>query len=163
VPYAPGSATDLIPRTVFEAVSVKTGRTVVVENRLGGGTTVGAAAVARAEPDRYTIPVHSNALLTLPAIQANAPHDPPRRFSALTPLGNVPLLLVAAPEKHITSVQQLVALAKAKPGTINYAAAGIGTPPHLCAERFRLAAGFEAQVVPFKGAPEALTEVLTGR
>ena len=163
VPYAAGSATDLIPRTVFEAVSVKTGRTVVVENRLGGGTTVGAAAVARAEPDGYTILVHSNAIVTVPAIQANVPYDPLRDFSAITPLGNVPLVLVAAPEKHITSVQQLVALAKAKPGTINYAAAGIGTPPHLTAERFRLAAGFEGQLVPFKGAPEALTEVLTGR
>ncbi len=163
VPYAAGSATDLIPRTVFEAVSARTGRTVVVENRLGGGTTVGAAAVARAEPDGYTILVHSNAIVTVPAIQANVPYDPLRDFSAITPLGNVPLVLVVAPEKHIASVQQLVALARQKPGTINYAAAGIGTPPHLTAERFRLAAGFEGQLVPFKGAPEALTEVLTGR
>jgi tripartite-type tricarboxylate transporter receptor subunit TctC len=107
--------------------------------------------------------VHSNAIVTVPAIQASVPYDPLRDFSAITPLGNVPLVLVVAPEKHITSVQQLVALAKQKPGTINYAAAGIGTPPHLTAERFRLAASFEGQLVPFKGAPEALTEVLTGR
>jgi tripartite-type tricarboxylate transporter receptor subunit TctC len=163
VPYAAGSATDLIPRTIFDAVSARTGHTFVVENRLGGGTTVGASAVARAEPDGYTILVHSNAIVTVPAIQANVPYDPVRDFSAVTPLGNVPLVLVVAPEKNITSVQQLVTLAKAKPGTINYAAAGIGTPPHLTAERFRLAAGFEGQLVPFKGAPEALTEVLTGR
>src|SRR5690242_7642547 len=163
VPYAAGSATDLIPRTVFDALGAKAGHTFIVENRLGGGTTLGASAVARSDPDGYTILVHSNAIVTVPAIQANVPYDPVRDFSAITPLGNVPLVLVVAPEKHITSVQQLVALAKQKPGTINYAAAGIGTPPHLTAERFRLAAGFEGQLVPFKGAPEALTEVLTGR
>jgi tripartite-type tricarboxylate transporter receptor subunit TctC len=163
VPYAAGSATDLIPRTIFDALGAKAGHTFIVENRLGGGTTVGASAVARAEPDGYTVLVHSNAIVTVPAIQANVPYDPVRDFSAITPLGNVPLVLVVAPDKKITSVQQLVALAKAKPGSMNYAAAGIGTPPHLTAERFRVAAGIDAQLVPFKGAPEALTEVLTGR
>jgi len=163
VPYAAGSATDLIPRTIFDALGAKVGHTFIVENRLGGGTTVGANAVARADPDGYTVLVHSNAIVTVPAIQANVPYDPVKDFSAITPLGNVPLVLVTAPDKKISSVQQLVAIAKAKPGSINYAAAGIGTPPHLTAERFRLAAGFEGQLVPFKGAPEALTEVITGR
>src|SRR5204862_7475166 len=88
---------------------------------------------------------------------------PVRDFSGITPLGSVPLVLVISPEKNIKTVQQLVAAAKANPGKINYAAAGIGTPPHLTMERFRLAAGFEGQLVPFKGAPEALTEVMTGR
>jgi tripartite-type tricarboxylate transporter receptor subunit TctC len=163
VPYAAGSATDLIPRTIFDALGAGVGHTFIVENRVGGGTTVGANAVARAEPDGYTILVHSNAIVTVPAIQANVPYDPVKDFAAITPLGNVPLVLVVSPDKKITSVQQLVALAKAKPGNINYAAAGIGTPPHLTAERFRLAAGFEGQLVPFKGSPEALTEVITGR
>jgi tripartite-type tricarboxylate transporter receptor subunit TctC len=163
VPYAPGSATDLIPRIVFEAVGAKSGRTFVVENRVGGGTTVGVAAVARAEPDGYTILAHNNSLMTVPAIQANVPYDPVKDFSGIAALGDVPLALVVSPDKNIKTVQQLVAAAKAKPGTLNYAAAGIGTPPHLTAERFRLAAGFEAQLVPFKGSPEALTEVLTGR
>ena len=163
VPYAPGSATDLIPRTIFDALGAKVGHTFIVENKLGGGTTVGASAVAHAEPDGYTLLVHSNAIVTVPAIQANVPYDPVKDFSAITPLGNVPLVLVTAPDKHIDSVQHLVALARQKPGSMNYAAAGIGTPPHLTAERFRLAAGFQAQLVPFKGAPEALTEVLTGR
>ncbi len=163
VPYAAGSATDLIPRTVFEAMSTQTGHTFVVENRLGGGTTVATSAVAKSEPDGHTILVHSNALVTVPAIQPNVPYDPVRDFAGITPLGSVPLVLVVAPEKHIKTVQELVAAAKAHPGTINYAAAGIGTPPHLTAERFRLAAGFEGQLVPFKGAPEALTEVLAGR
>jgi tripartite-type tricarboxylate transporter receptor subunit TctC len=84
-------------------------------------------------------------------------------FAGVTTLGNVPLVLVISPDKNIKTVKELVAAAKAKPGSINYAAAGIGTPPHLTAERFRLAAQFEGQLVPFKGAPEALTEVITGR
>jgi tripartite-type tricarboxylate transporter receptor subunit TctC len=164
VPFSPGSATDLIPRAIFlEAVSAQIGQTIIVENRTGGGTTIGASAVAKAEPDGHTILVHSNALVTVPAIQSNVPYDPVRDFSAITPLGNVPLVLVISPEKKIRTLQELVAAAKAKPGSINYAAAGIGTPPHLTTERFRLAAGFEGQLVPFKGAPEALTEVIAGR
>src|ERR1700682_355918 len=99
VPYGAGSATDLIPRTIFEGVSSRLGHSFIVENPVGGGTTVGASAVARAEPDGYTILVHSNAIVTVPAIQANVSYDPIRDFSAITPLGNVPLVLVIAPEK----------------------------------------------------------------
>ena len=163
VPYAPGSATDLVPRTVFEQVGHQVGQSFIVENRPGGGTTIGSAQVKAAEPDGHTILIHSNAIVTVPAIQLNVPYDPVKDFSGLTPLGNVPLVLVIAPSKGIKSVKELVAKAKAKPGELNYGAAGIGTPPHLAMERFRLAAGFEGQLVPFKGAPEALTEVMTGR
>jgi tripartite-type tricarboxylate transporter receptor subunit TctC len=163
VPYAPGSATDLVPRTVFAQVGQQVGQSFIVENRPGGGTTIGSAQVKAAEPDGHTILVHSNAIVTVPAIQLNVPYDPVKDFSGLTPLGNVPLVLVIAPSKGIKNVKELVAKAKAKPGELNYGAAGIGTPPHLAMERFRLAAGFEGQLVPFKGAPEALTEVMTGR
>jgi tripartite-type tricarboxylate transporter receptor subunit TctC len=163
VPFSAGSATDIVPRTVFDHVSAQVGQTFLVENRTGGGTTVGTSAVAKSDPDGHTILVHSNALVTTPAIQANSPYDPVQDFAGITPLGNVPLVLVIAPEKNIKTLQNLVAAAKAKPGSINYAAAGIGTPPHLTMERFRLAAGFEGQLVPFRGAPEALTEVMTGR
>jgi tripartite-type tricarboxylate transporter receptor subunit TctC len=162
VPFSPGSATDLLPRTVFEHVSAKVGQTIIIENRPGGGGAIGVSAVAKAEPDGHTILVHSNALVTAPAIQS-MPYDPVRDFAGVTPLGNVPLVLVISPDKNIKTLKELVALAKAKPGSINYAAAGIGTPPHLTTERFRLAANFEGQLVPFKGAPEALTEVITGR
>ena len=163
VPYAAGSATDLVPRTVFEQVGHQVGQSFVIENRPGGGTTIGSAQVKQSEPDGHTVLVHSNAIVTVPAIQLNVPYDPVNDFSGITPLGNVPLVLVVAPSKAIKSVKELVAQAKAKPGELNYAAAGIGTPPHLAMERFRLAAGFEGQLVPFKGAPEALTEVMTGR
>jgi tripartite-type tricarboxylate transporter receptor subunit TctC len=163
VPYAPGSATDIVPRTVFEQVSAQLGQTFLIDNRPGGGTTIGTNAVAKAEPDGHTLLVHSNAIVTTPAIQANVPYDPVREFAAITPLGNVPMVLVISPEKKIATLKELVAAAKAKAGALNYAAAGIGTPPHLTMERFRLAAGFEGQLVPFKGAPEALTEVVAGR
>jgi tripartite-type tricarboxylate transporter receptor subunit TctC len=163
VPYAPGSATDLVPRTVFDQVARQVGQTVIIDNRPGGGTTLGTSAVAKSSPDGYTILVHSNALVTTPAIQANVPYDPVQDFSAITPLGNLPLVLVISPETNIKTLRELVAAAKAKPGSLNYAAAGIGTPPHLTMERFRLAAGFTGQVVPFRGAPEGLTEVMAGR
>jgi tripartite-type tricarboxylate transporter receptor subunit TctC len=163
VPYAPGSATDLVPRTVFEQVGRQVGQSFVVENRPGGGTTIGSAQVKQAEPDGHTILVHSNAIVTVPAVQLNVPYDPVRDFSGLTPLGNVPLVLVVAPSKGMKTVKELIDVAKARPGQINYGAAGIGTAPHLAMERFRLAAGFEGQLIPFKGAPEALTEVMTGR
>jgi tripartite-type tricarboxylate transporter receptor subunit TctC len=162
VPFAPGSATDLLPRALFEHVSNKVGQTFIIENRPGGGGAMGVSAVAKADPDGHTLLVHSNALVTAPAIQA-MPYDPVQDFAGITPLGNVPLVLVISPDKKITTLKDLVAAAKAKPGSLNYAAAGIGTPPHLTMERFRLAAGFEGQLVPFKGAPEALTEVMTGR
>jgi tripartite-type tricarboxylate transporter receptor subunit TctC len=162
VPFAPGSATDLLPRTVFEHVSANVGQPIIIENRPGGGGAIGVSSAAKAEPDGHTILVHSNALVTAPAIQ-HMPYDPVHDFAGITPLGNVPLVLVISPEKNIKTLKELVAAAKAKPGSMNYAAAGIGTPPHLTTERFRLAARFEGQLVPFKGAPEALTEVMTGR
>jgi tripartite-type tricarboxylate transporter receptor subunit TctC len=161
--YTPGGSADLTARLMGQWLSEKLGQSFVIENRPGGGTTVGSAQVKQSDPDGHTILVHSNAIVTVPAIQANVPYDPVKDFSGLTPLGNVPLVLVVAPSKDIKSVKELVAKAKAKPGELNYAAAGIGTPPHLAMERFRLAAGFEGQLVPFKGAPEALTEVMTGR
>jgi tripartite-type tricarboxylate transporter receptor subunit TctC len=162
VPFAPGSAADLLPRTVLEHVSAKVGQPFVVENRPGGGGAMGVSVVAKADPDGHTLLVHTNALVTSPAIQS-MPYDPVRDFSGITPLGNVPLVLVIAPEKNIKTLKEFVAYAKAKAGQMNYAAAGIGTPPHLTMERFRLAAGFEGQLIPFRGAPDALTEVMTGR
>lgn len=158
-----GGGTDLAARFIAQWLMERLGQSFVVENRPGGGTTVGSAQVKQSEPDGYTMLIHSNAILTVPAIQTNVPYDPVADFAGLTPLGNVPMVLVVAPSKGIKTVKELVERAKAKPGSINYGAAGIGTPPHLTMERFRLAAGFEGQLVPFKGAPEALTETMTGR
>jgi tripartite-type tricarboxylate transporter receptor subunit TctC len=162
VPFSPGSATDLLPRTVFEQVAAKVGHPIIIDNRPGGGGAIGVGAVAKAEPDGYTLLVHSNALVTAPAIQA-MPYDPVQDFSGITPLGNVPLVLVVSPERGMKTLKDMVAYATANPDKFNYGAAGIGTPPHLTMERFRLVAGFKGQVIPFKGAPEAITEILGGR
>jgi tripartite-type tricarboxylate transporter receptor subunit TctC len=124
VPYAAGSATDLVPRTVFEQVGHQVGQSFIVENRPGGGTTIGSAQVKAAEPDGHTILVHSNAIVTVSAIQLNVPYDPVKDFSGLTPLGNVPLVLVVSPSKGMKTLKELIDKAKAKPGEINYGAAG---------------------------------------
>ena len=163
VPFTAASATDTVARMVAERLSAQFGQNLVVENRPGAGGTIGIGAVARAEPDGYTILVHSSSFTVTPSTYPNQPYDTVRDFSGITPLANLPNVLVIAPSKGIRSVKDLVAAAKAKPGTLTYASAGAGSATQLNAERFRLGAGFDAVHVPFKGTPEALTDVLTGR
>jgi tripartite-type tricarboxylate transporter receptor subunit TctC len=162
VPVTAGSAIDIIARTVSDQLAGPLAQPVVVENRTGAGGTIGAASVAKADPDGYTILVHSSAHAIAPSTFPNLPYDTGRDFAGVTPLANVPLVLVVSPSKY-QSISELVAKAKANPGTINYATVGAGAAAHLTAERFRLSAGFEAQQIPFRGAPEAMTEVMAGR
>ena len=163
VPLGPGSAVDIIPRTVMEQVSQQIGQSIVVENRTGGGGSIGAAAVAKADPDGYTILVHSNGHTIAPAVLGNLSYDVINDFAGITPLGNLPTVMVVSPSRGWKTVQEFVATAKAKPGSINYASGGTGTPPHLVAERFKVSAGWEGTHIPFKSAPEALTDVMGGR
>ena len=163
VPFTAASATDTTARFVSERLAAQLGQTFVVENRPGAGGTIGVGIVARAEPDGYTILVHSSSFTVTPSTYPKLPYDTVRDFSGITPLANLPNVLVIAPSKGIRSVKELVALAKAKPGTLTYASAGAGSATQLNAERFRLGAGFDAVHVPFKGTPEALTEIMTGR
>jgi tripartite-type tricarboxylate transporter receptor subunit TctC len=163
VPFTAGSATDVIGRTLAERLWGQLGQPVVVENRAGASGTIGASIVARAEPDGYTMLVHSSAHTVFPSTFLKLPYDTARDFSGVTPLGSLASVLVVAPARSARSPRDLVAAAKAKPGAMTYASAGIGSASQLNAERFRLSAGFEALHVPFKGAPEALTEVMTGR
>jgi tripartite-type tricarboxylate transporter receptor subunit TctC len=163
VPYTAGSTIDIIPRMVFEPLASQLGQPIIVENRGGAGGTIGAAAVARADPDGYTLLVNSSAHSATPAAYPKAPYDTVRDFAAVIPLGNLPNVTVISPAKGIKTLQELAAAAKARPGTLSYASVGVGTATFLSAERFRLSAGFQAVHVPFKGAPEALTEVMTGR
>jgi tripartite-type tricarboxylate transporter receptor subunit TctC len=163
VPFTPGSGTDAVGRLVTERLTAQLGQTFIVENRPGAGGTIGMALVARANPDGYTILVHSSSYTVTPTTYPNAPYDTLKDFSGITPLANLPNVLIIAPSKGIKTVKDLVATAKAKPGAITYASAGAGSATQLNAERFRLGAGFEGVHVPFKGTPEALTEVITGR
>jgi tripartite-type tricarboxylate transporter receptor subunit TctC len=161
VPLSAGSAADIIPRIVFEQLSVQLGQPIVIENKPGASGTIGARAVATAEPDGYMLLAHSSAHIIAPSTVANMTYDPIKDFIAVAPLGNLPLVLVIAPSKNIKTVQGLVALGKQRP--ITFGSIGVGSPIHLALERFRLSAGFQAQAIPFKGAPEALLEVMTGR
>ena len=163
VPFTAGSATDVLPRMVFEVLSGELGKSIVVENRTGAGGTIGAASVEKADPDGYTILVNSSSHTVIPSLYPHAPYNAVRDFSGVIPLGSLPNVLVVAPSKGFKSLRDLVAAAKAKPGAITYASAGIGSATHFSAERLRLSAGFEGVHVPFRGTPEACTEVMTGR
>lgn len=163
IPFGAGSATDIVPRIVFESLTAQLGQPIVVENRVGAGGTLGTAAVASAEPDGHTLLAHSNAHTVSPAIYSKLSYDPAADFAGITPLGALPNMLIISPSKGIKTLQELVAAAKAKPGTFNYASVGVGSGTHLSVEKLKLAAGFDAVHVPFRGGPEALTEVIAGR
>ncbi len=163
VPFTPGSGTDIIARTVSERLSPQLGQPIVIENRPGAGGTIGAAVVAKSGPDGYTLFVHSSSYTVTPSTYRDLPYDTLRDLTGVVPLALLPNVLVMAPSKGIRSVKELVAAAKANPGSLNSASVGIGSATHLNAERFRLGAGIETVNVPFKGSPEALTEIVTGR
>jgi tripartite-type tricarboxylate transporter receptor subunit TctC len=159
-----GSAIDIVSRLVFEQVSKQIGQTIVIENRSGASQTLAAGLVAKAEPDGYTILAAGSALAVVPSTMANLPIDVQRDLTAVGLLANVPLVMIVNPDKGYRTIHDFVTAAKKqKPGTITYGSGGRGDSTHLAAERFRLAAGFEGLYVPFRGAPEVLTEVMAGR
>jgi len=161
VPLSAGSAVDIVPRIVLEQVAVQISQSIVVENRTGASGTIGTRSVATSPPDGYTLLAHSSAIVVSPFTVANAHYDPIKDFVAVAPLANLPNVLVAAPTLNVHTVQEFVATAKKK--RITYGSAGVGTPVYLAMEKFRLAAGFQGDFIPFRGAPEVLTEVMTGR
>src|SRR5215210_3522214 len=163
VPFTAGSTIDIVARIVFEQLSQQLGQSIVVENRGGAGGTIGTAMVARADPDGYTFLAHSSAHVTTPAIYPNAPYDTARDFVAVAALGSSPNVAVISPDKGIKTLKELVALAKQKNGAIIFGTAGVGSSTHFTTERLRFAAGFDGVHVPFRGMPEVLTEVMTGR
>jgi tripartite-type tricarboxylate transporter receptor subunit TctC len=163
VPITAGSATDIIARIVTERVAAQVGQNFVIDNRPGASGTIGISAAAKAEPDGYTALVQSSSYTVVPITYSKLDYDTLRDFTGITPLGNVPNILVISPSKGFRSVKELIAAAKAKPGSITYASIGTGTATQLSAERFRLGAAFEGVHVPFKGTPEALNDVITGR
>lgn len=163
VPYSPGSATDLIPRTIFAKVQEQLGQPIIVENRPGASSTIGTAAVAKAEPDGYTILVASSAYTIVPSTVANLPYDPLHDLSAVIPLANMANVLVISPAKGVKTVGEFVVAARAQHGSMNYVTIGEGSAAQLNSERFLRAAGFKAQAIPYKGSPAGLMDVMTGR
>lgn len=163
VPFPPGTITDVVPRLVFEQVSVQLGRGIVVENRPGAGGTTSAGLVAKADPDGYTLLVNSSAHTIAPALYPNLDYDPADDFSAVAALGIVPSVLVVSRSSGFGTVADFVAAAKAKPGVLNFGSAGVGSATHLSAIRFLSSSGVQAVHVPFKGGPEAIKEIIAGR
>jgi len=163
VPFAAGAANDIVGRIVLEQVSRQVNQPIVVENRPGAGGTIGVTAVAKAPPDGHAVLVHSSSFSAAYSLYKSLPYDTLNDFTAVVALGKTPTVLVTAPSKGFKTAGDLIAAAKAKPGAMNFASAGIGSVSHLAAERFRLSAGIEAQHIPFRGPNEAFTEVMAGR
>lgn len=163
VPFAAGSTTDIIARAITDKMGQSMNTTLVVENRGGASGTIGQQAVATAAADGYTIMIHSSSHTVSPSTFAKLPFDTVGDFAGVTPISSLSNALVISPGRNIRSLKDLLAAARAKPGSLNFASAGQGSATHLNAEKFKLAAGIQATNIPFKGSAEAVTEVLAGR
>jgi tripartite-type tricarboxylate transporter receptor subunit TctC len=161
IPFAPGSSLDIVGRLVLDPLSSQLGQPIIVENRGGAGGTIGTGMLAKADPDGYSILVQASAHSAAPAAYPNITYDVAKDFVAIIPFGTLPNVTVVAPSSGIKTLKELVA--KAKAGSVTYASAGVGSATHWAAERIRMAGGFNGVHVPFRGGPEALTEVMTGR
>jgi tripartite-type tricarboxylate transporter receptor subunit TctC len=157
----PGAASDTMARVLAEKLSIALGQPVIVENRLGAGGVVAAKYVASAEPDGHLISIYTSAFTIAPIL--NPGTLDPKDLTPVAMLGSVPTVLVVNPSKGYKKLADLVAAAKAKPGQLVAANAGIGSSTHMNVERFRMAAGLEFLNLPMKGPSEAMTEVVTGR
>jgi tripartite-type tricarboxylate transporter receptor subunit TctC len=163
VPFAPGGGTDSIARDIAKNLGERLGQPVVVDNRGGAGGAIGAAAVAKAPADGYTLLFATSTFITNAAVEAKLPYDPLKDFAPVAMIGRGPLLLVASRQVGATSVAQLVAAARAQPQGLNYCSAGNGSINHLAGEMFRQRTGLELTHVPFKGSGPATVELLAGR
>jgi tripartite-type tricarboxylate transporter receptor subunit TctC len=158
-----GNAGDIVARIVLDQVSKQIGQPFVIENRPGAGGTLATAYVAKSDPDGYTTLLLTSSQASYVVLHKNLPYDPLRDFAPVVMFGIQPSVLVAAPSKGWKSLAELIAAAKARPGVLNYASAGLGSASHWPVERLKLAAGIDVQHIPFRGPVEAFTEVMTGR
>lgn len=149
-PYPAGSASDTVTRVVMEQVSQLIGQPVVIEMKPGAGGSIGFSSVSRSDPDGYTVATSSSSMATESVLHRTLPYDPVKDFVHVVLLGTSPNILVASAKSGFKTVADLVAAAKAKPGTITFASAGIGSSSHMAGERFRLAAKIDVRHIPFK-------------
>ncbi|MGE0797532.1 MAG: Bug family tripartite tricarboxylate transporter substrate binding protein [Lautropia sp.] len=164
VPFAAGGSADLIARLVAPPIGEKLGRNLIVENRAGAGGTIGAAGAARAEPDGRTLFFAATGPSAVsPSIYSKLPYDPIKSFVPISMVTVQPSVVVVAPELGVSDLKQLIALAKASPGKLNFGSPGIGTTSHLGGELFKSLAGVELTHVPYKDGPMALQDLLAGR
>ena len=163
VALPPGSGTDITGRAIAASLAAQTGQPFVVENRPGGSGSIGMNAVAKSDPDGYTLLVMSSSWTVTPITVPNLPFEVMKDLAGVTVLADIANALAVRADRGIRSVQELVAAAKANPGKMNAAVIGLGSATHLTTERFRLSAGIDVASVPYKGTPESLTDVLSGR
>jgi tripartite-type tricarboxylate transporter receptor subunit TctC len=164
VPYTAGSGIDAIAaRPVSQKLAEMWGQAVIVDNRTGAGGTIGTGLAAKAPADGYTLLINSSAHVTNPLLYSTPPYDASKDFVVVAPLVRMPNVLVVAPSAGIKSVSELIAAAKAQPGALNFASSGTGTGTHFTAEKFKLMAGIDVVHIPYKGGPEAMTDVMMGR
>jgi tripartite-type tricarboxylate transporter receptor subunit TctC len=161
--FPPGSAADITARLVGAHMSETLGQQLVIESRTGAGSGIAAEFVARAPADGYTLYIGTSSNLTNAAINPNLRFDFAKDFAPVTPLTLLPLILAVHPSLGVASVQDLVALAKSKPGELTYASVGIGTVPHLSSELFAVRSQIKLVHVPYQGSPPAVTDLLAGR
>jgi tripartite-type tricarboxylate transporter receptor subunit TctC len=163
IPFGAGSATDVVPRLVFDRLAAELGQAIVVENRPGAGGTLGTALVAKSEPDGYSILADSSALTIAPAIFPDLTFDTTRDLSSVLMIGATANVMIVPASRPWKTVQDFIADARAKPGSISFGSVGVGTATHISAEKFRLAAGIEATHVPYRGGAEVIADILGGR
>jgi tripartite-type tricarboxylate transporter receptor subunit TctC len=163
VPFTPGSGTDVIARLLANRLADTLETSIFVENKPGAGGTIGAALVAKAEPNGYTFLIQSSGHVVNPSLYNNLPYDTLKDFAGVTTLAELPNVMVTSPDAGYTSVKDLIAKAQAAPGMKNYASAGNGSATHMNAEKFKLAAKINANHIPYKGTPDAITDTIAGR
>jgi tripartite-type tricarboxylate transporter receptor subunit TctC len=163
VGFIPGSAADITARVIGNRLGQLLGQQIVVENKPGAGSSLAADYAARAPRDGYMLFLGSSANLTYQAITANPTSDLGRDFAPIALVTTAPVILVVHPSTGVKSVNELIALAKARPGEILYASTGVGTAPHLAAELFDTRAGVKMVHVPYQGSPQAVTDLIAGR
>ncbi len=163
IPFGAGSAADVVPRLVFDRLSAEIGQSIVIENRPGAGGTLGSAMVVKADPDGYSILAQSSALAIAPAIYPNLSFDPNKDLTSALMIGFSANVMIVPPSRPWKTIQEFIAAAKAKPGSIVFGSVGVGSAVHISAEKFRLAAGIETTHVPYRGGAEVIADIVGGR
>jgi tripartite-type tricarboxylate transporter receptor subunit TctC len=163
VPFPPGGSTSIVARVIADKMSELLGQSIVIDNRGGAGGTVGTKAVAKSEPDGYTLLLgYTGTLAIAPSLYRNAGYDPRKDFAPIGMIGSAPSSLVVHPSFPVKTVAELVAYAKANPGKVNFGSAGIGTVGHITGEYFAREAGIRIVHIPYKGTGPAMSDLLGG-
>jgi tripartite-type tricarboxylate transporter receptor subunit TctC len=163
VPFAPGGGTDILIRTVSPKLSEALGQQLVIDNRAGGGSTIGSELAAKAPPDGYTLLMVDTSFTTNPSLYSKLPYDSARDFAPVSLMAAAPVILIVHPSVPVKTVKEFVALAKSKPGQLNFASGGPGSSTHLGGELLKLVAGIDLVHIPYKGTGPAVADVLGGQ